>query len=371
MFLKSLSLRQFRNYSSLDITLSPRLNLFQGPNGSGKSNLLEAVSLLATGQSHRGAETKSFPQKDRTEFALEAVFDGEETVSVQIRQKKGQARQVFLNGRLQRRLRDWIGRAPLVSFSPDDLALVKGDPAFRRRALNEILIQVDPAYAEALQRYTKVLQERNAALRQIQEEGRDLAHLDPWDGALVKDGLFLSETRRDFLEIFSPHVGTFHGRLASSREKAELAYKPSFRLTGSGEADAAENRARLRELRDAEVALGSSLIGPHRDELELTIDGAPAKAYASQGQQRTLILAVKLAEFEYLSDRLRRRPLCLLDDMLSELDPDRRSNVASSLMVEAQCLVSLTSDADWPEGRSYRESPSTRIFDVRNGGVRA
>lgn len=368
MFLTALSLRQFRSYDRLELALSPHLNVFAGPNGSGKSNLLEAVAVLATGQSHRGADTKHLMQWEKDGFAMRGEFRGEAELSIEIKQRKGRARQVLVDERPQKRLRDWVGRIPLVSFSPDDLHMVKGDPAARRRVLNVALCQVDPDYLDTLARYNKVLAERNAALRQVQEGEQPPSILEPWDAALLKDGAFLTLQRRNFLGKFEPRVRKRHSALSSGRESVGLAYKPSFLLAeGPAEAIADANRRRLADLREGELAMGSTLIGPHRDDMELTLNNSPARAYASQGQQRTLALSVKLAELDFLTDTLARRPLCLLDDMLSELDPDRRENLVGSLTEGAQCLVTLTSLADWPHVRERLATPGSQLFEMTEG----
>jgi DNA replication and repair protein RecF len=368
MYLSSLRLTQFRSYDGLDLGLSSGLNVFSGPNGSGKSNLLEAVAVLATGQSHRGADTKHLAQWEKDGFALKGAFRGETDLEVEIKQRRGRARQVLIDACPQKRLRDWVGRIPLVSFSPDDLHLVKGEPAARRRVLNAVLCQIDPEYLDTLARYNKVLAERNAALRQVQEGEQPSSVLEPWDAALLKDGASLTARRRAFLNRFEPGVRKRHGALSSGRETVGVAYKPSF-LPADGGADAvaAANRRRLADLREGELAMGSTLIGPHRDDLELTLNNAPARAYASQGQQRTLALSVKLAELDFLTETLERRPLCLLDDMLSELDPDRRENLVGSLTEGAQCLVTLTSLGDWPHVRERLSQPGSQLFEMSQG----
>lgn len=371
MHLKSLHLRQFRNVARLDLDLAPGLNLFVGPNGAGKSNLLEAVAVLATSQSHRGADLKHLVQWEKDGMAVQGHFEGPEGVLfLETRQKAGRPRQIYVNGQLQRRLKDWMGRAPVVSFSPDDLNMVKGEPSVRRRALNAALSQVDAAYLEALQRFNKVLAERNAALRQIQEGEREKASLEPWTLAVLNDGAALTAARRAFVAEFIALVRLQHEALAGSADHVDLIYRPSFLSPDAGlEGLIAANKKRFLELREAEIAVGSTLIGPHRDDLDILLNGSPARDYASQGQQRTLALAVKLAEHDFLFQKLARRPLCLLDDVLSELDPVRRANLARTLMNNSQVLVSLTSLEDWPEARGPLTAEGCQIFEVKEGEV--
>jgi DNA replication and repair protein RecF len=369
MFLRQVSLRQFRNFSRLDASFSPGLNLLVGPNGSGKSNILEAVTVLGTAQGHRGADLRHMIQWGQDGLRLIGQFEGEEPVEVDIRQKTGRARQIALNGRPQKRLRDWLGRVPVVSFSPDDLTLVKGEPSVRRRLLNNALCQTDPDYLERLQRFNKVVAERNAALRQVQD-GMDRSVLEPWNASLLKDGAAVSLARQDFLNAFRLSVEEVHARLVGRRERVDLTYKPSLRLAPDAEATAEINRQRLKELAEAEIAVGATLVGPHRDDVEIALDGQAARDYASQGQQRTLVLAVKIAEQEFLSRRLGRRPLFILDDVFSELDPSRREHLVESLAEAAQCLVSLTSLSDWTEAGRMARTGRCHIFDVQNNGLK-
>jgi len=350
------------------LELAPGLNVFVGPNGAGKSNLLEAVSILCTSQSHRGADAKHLFQTGKDEMLLRGKFDDPtEPEEMEVRQKAGRPRQFVLNGRPQKRLRDWLGRTPLVSFSPDDLDLVKGEPSIRRRALNAVLCQVDPDYLESLQRYNKILAERNAALRQV-AEGENREIVEPWTTSLLQEGVFLTLARRAFIAPFADGVRRRHAALASKPETVGLSYRPSFLLPSEdAEAVTAANRRRLTELREAEIAVGSTLVGPHRDDLDISLDGSPARDYASQGQQRTLSLAVKLAEGDFLQEKLGRAPVSLFDDVLSELDPDRKENLVSALSRHSQSLVSLTSLAE-ADGLLDRQP---QIFDVADGAVRA
>ncbi len=363
MFLIDLSLRQFRNFSRLDLSPAPGLNVLVGPNGAGKSNILEAVAVLATGQSHRGAEPRHLIQEGMDELALLAELAGEESIVFDVRQKRGRMRQVRLNNRPQPRLRDWAGRVPLVAFAPEHLDLVKGEPSVRRRALNEALTQVHPEYADNLARYQKLLEERNAALRQIREGTAKPSVLEPWDLSLLKEGAFLTIARQAFISEFSIRVQQRQLDLSGGRDRVTLIYRPSFHLPSDDTAAVIEaNRRRLGDLREGEIALGATLIGPHRDDVEFRLDDEAAKARASQGQTRTLALAWKWEERLFLKERLGREPLCLLDDVFSELDPHRRSQLTELLLAGAQCFITMT---DLSVGGAVGSaSDAARIFEI-------
>lgn len=364
MRLVSLSLRQFRNQARLDLQPGSGLNVFIGPNGSGKSNVLEAIAVLATGQSHRGAEPRSLMQDGHDEMALLGEAVGEESLALDVRQKRGRPRQVKINNRSQTRLREWVGRLPVVAFSPEDLELVKGEPSVRRRALNGVLAQVDADYAETLARYQKILEERNAALRQVREGAAKASVLEPWDLALLKEGAALTVLRQAYLFQFGPRVQARQAGLSSGRDRVALIYRPSFHLPSDNGEDVQDaNRRRFADVRDGEIALGSTLLGPHRDDIEFRLDDEPAKTRASQGQARTLALAWKWEERLYIRERLVRDPLCLFDDVFSELDPLRRAQLTDLLAGGAQCFVTLTDLSVW----GAAESAAATLFEIRPG----
>lgn len=368
MHITSLSFRQFRNFSRLDLDLAPGVNIFIGPNGSGKSNILEGIAILAAGQSHRGAEARHWLQDGKEDAVLVGRAEGEESLHVELRQKRGRPRQLRVNNRPILRQRDWVGQVPLVSFSPEEMDLVKGEPGVRRRALNAVLSQVDGEYGEALGRYTKNLEERNAALRRVRDGLAKAGSVEPWDLAILTEGARLTLIRQHFLAEFIPRVLHRQGELSGGRDRGAAVYRPSFRVpTEDRDAVEAANRQRFTELRDGEIALGSTLIGPHRDEVEFRLDDDLAKVRASQGQARTLALAWKWEERLFLREKRGREPLCLLDDVFSELDPNRRSQLTGLLYAQGQCLISLT---DFPVWGDSRFSEEAKVFEVTGGTVR-
>lgn len=348
MHITEIGFRQFRNFSRFDLNPAGGLNVLVGPNGSGKSNILEGLSLLATGQSHRGAEARHWLQDGKDESALVGRAEGEESYSLDLRQKRGRPRQFRANNRALTRQRDWAGIVPLVSFSPEELDLVKGEPSIRRRALNAVLAQVDGSYADSFARYTKLLEERNAALRRIRDGLAKAASLEPWDLSLLAEGTRLTLARSRFMDEFAPRVQERQAALSTGRDRGTAHYRPSFHVPAADEGAVTEaNRARFSELRDGEIALGSTLIGPHRDDVEFRLDDDLAKVRASQGQARTLALAWKWEERSLLQDRLKRVPICLFDDVFSELDPARRGQLTELVRGGGQSFITVTDFAVW------------------------
>ncbi len=367
MQITSLSFRQFRNFSRLDLEPVPGVNVFIGPNGSGKSNILEGIAVLAAGQSHRGAEARHWLQEGKDEAALLGHVDGEDTLDLDLRQKRGRVRQFRVNNRPILRQRDWAGQVPLVSFSPEEMDLVKGEPAVRRRALNAILIQVDGDYAEAFGRYTKLLEERNAALRRVRDGLAKPGSLEPWDLSLLTEGARITLLRQQFLSDFVPRIQRRQTELSGGRDRGTALYRPSFHLPSENRTEIEDiNRRRFAELRDGEIALGSTLIGPHRDEIEFRLDDDLAKVRASQGQARTLALAWKWEERLYLKEKVGREPICLLDDVFSELDPARRAQLTDLVFSRGQCFITLTDFSVWGD-RSL--SRGATVFDGAAGAI--
>jgi DNA replication and repair protein RecF len=249
------------------------------------------------------------------------------------------------------------------------LDLIKGEPGGRRRAVNGVLIQVDPDYADALARYQRLLEERNAALRQIRDGAAKPSVLEPWDLSLLKEGALLTLARQKFMDAFGPRVqwpgntGCPAGAIAG-----RLIYRPSFHVPAEEpEAVMDANRRRLAELREGEIALGSTLIGPHRDDVEFRLDDEIAKARASQGQARTLALAWKWEERLTSKSAWAVNPCACLDDVFSELDPDRRGQLTDLLTGGAQCFVTVTDLSAW----GAADTTPAAVFEIHRAGENA
>jgi DNA replication and repair protein RecF len=373
MRLQTITLRQFRSHKDLTLTVESGVNLFVGANGAGKTNLIEAVSVLATGVSPRGADSESMIQWGETGFAIRGDFAFENPdlnpLILEMKVRAGAPRVIRENEKTPVRLRDLLGRVPVVSFVPEDLALVKGEPELRRQAIDMILMQVDGVYLQGLRRFGEILRSRNAALRQVGDGEAPADVLDSWDAAYVEAGLFVTDKRAAFIETFSPRVGGVHARVSGGKETLVLVYRPS--LSPEKEAVSADGRVQfwkneLVRTREREIAVGSSLMGPQRDDILFQMNGRPARAFASEGQKRTCAVAFKLAEIPYVEEKLGQRPICLLDDVLSELDHHRAEHLLDELSRTGQCLVTLTGFESWPR---HRPLPAA-IYRVDEDGIR-
>ncbi len=347
MYLTRLALANVRNYATLEFYPERGLNVFVGANAQGKSNLLEAVALLGTGKSFRTAREAEIV---RSGMPTASIAGSAHTAAGEIRlgctlgaAGSGVRKRYTINGR-QVRYAGYLGRARIVTFTPADMQLVSGAPSLRRTLLNAALAQQSPGYYAALASYTKHLAQKNALLRGSEPIDRDL--LATYDERLVATGTLLMLERRHYVAALAEVARTVHagwvGALGSGAE-LEVRYRPNVAVEAStADAVSAAFELRLREVREAELARRQTLAGPHRDDLELRLGGEALAIYGSQGQQRTAVLALKVAEYRVLELRTGDAPILLLDDVLSELDPDRQSAFLRGVESFEQAFVTTT-----------------------------
>lgn len=370
MFVRRLTLTNFRNYRQEEISLPPGPILILGGNAQGKTNLLEALFLLATTRSPRTLsdgelihwDAHTDPQPIARVLADAQRRAGAVQVEVVVvgRPGSGQGRPFHLNASkrlrvngIPRRQADAIGQINAVLFTSQDLEMVSGPPALRRRFLDLTLSQVDRAYLGALQSYAKVLTQRNALLRRIQDGEASLDELAFWDQQMAEHGGRIMAARARAVPVLADYAAEVHRSLSSGQETLGVTYEPRLptdwdgqRVANAPEEELAEAlRQGMRAGRRRDIAAGASLLGPHRDDLALTVDGLSAASFASRGQQRTAVLALRLAEARFLLDRTGDYPLLLLDDMLSELDEERRAGVLEVVRSFEQVLIT-SADAD-------------------------
>ncbi len=385
MWISRLSLTCFRNYRKQEIVLPRGPVLLIGDNAQGKSNLLEAAFLLATTRSERAQtdgelvhwDALEEPQPVARVAAQIERNDGALALEVIIIARPAGAgaarvpasKRLRVNG-VARRQADVVGQLTAVLFTTDDLDLISGAPSGRRRYLDVMLSQLDRAYLRALQRYGKVVTHRNALLRRVQTGEARPEELDFWDGELARDGSVLLRERSIAGDALAERAGEAHRRLSGGTEDLAIAYRP--RLEGwDGDRVRAESEVLPEALggalgrgRARDVAAGVTLTGPHRDDLDLTINGIAAASFASRGQQRTAALALRLAEARFMADRKGDLPVVLLDDVLSELDEARRGAVLESLGDWDQLLITSADGDRFGEGL-----PAAAVFRVVAGRI--
>jgi DNA replication and repair protein RecF len=340
LLLTALRLADFRNYPALDFAPASGLNVFAGPNAQGKSNLLEAIAMLATGKSFR-ARRESELIRDGTalaEIAGEArVPAGTIFLHASIARTGSGARKSFdVNGSPVGFAR-FLGRARVVTFVPADLQLVAGGPALRRTFLNGALAQLSPAYYRDLARYGKIVQQKAALLRGAIAPDRAL--LLAYNDELLAPGAGVIAARAAFVADIATAARGVYERWPGTRERIEIVYAPN--VGGDGDPRAALAAALAANV-DTELRRKTTLVGPHRDDMRLTIDGRPLDAFGSQGQQRTAVLALKVAEYETMRSRAGDAPILLLDDVLSELDAERAGGFLAAVGSFEQAFLTTT-----------------------------
>jgi DNA replication and repair protein RecF len=394
--LNYLSLTNFRNYTRLELRLPGRLTLVRGANAQGKTNLLEAIHLLATGRSPRALAERELinwlalesplpyarlageigegAEAEKLELVLESVASPVAGNGPIVR------KQVRVNGAPKRAL-DLVGRLRVVLFLPEDISLVAGVPAQRRRYLDIALCQISPAYCRALSEYNRVISQRNALLKRLREHGGDARQLAFWNARAAEQGGQIIYKRVQAIAMLHDIAARRHLDLTRG-EQLRLAYLPGASLepegtlrNGLADASQAANRvlaggprlrdrlssylamtpevvadrflAALQAAQEREIAAGTSLLGPHRDDMSFAVDGQDLRTFGSRGQQRTAALALKLAEMEMMQKETGSSPLLLLDDVMSELDEQRRETVLAALDTVAQAVVTTTDLSDF------------------------
>lgn len=339
MRLATLALRNYRNYARLDLEPGPGLNVFLGRNGQGKTNLLESIAILALSASPRARRDSELLGPIAPEARIEARVETggrRMEVSVRYREEAGRTRRRIEVDGVARRAVDLPGVLRVVLFWPDDLSLVKAGPEHRRRLLNELLVQVEPGHAARLARYARVVEQRNSLLKQIAAGEAGTATLDVWDLELAELGSRIAESRARAVADVAGAARRHHAAIGG--EPLELGYEgPPADLLGA-----------LQESRGLDIRRGTTGAGPHRDDVRVTVAGRDARAFASQGQQRTAVVSIKIAEAEVIQARTGEPPVLLLDDVLSELDAVRRAALVERVATGGQVVVTAADSGPLP-----------------------
>src|SRR5699024_6615484 len=344
MYIKKLSLRNYRNYKSLDVSFDNKVNVIIGENAQGKTNLLESIYVLAFTKSYRAqhdreliywneefAKISGHISKDERTTPLEIIFhkNGKKAKKNKIEQKK---------------LSEYIGDLNVVMFAPEDLSLVKGSPQVRRRFIDMELGQIEPVYLYHLAEFQKILKHRNQLLKQIQMQKQDETILNIYTEQLIDHAAIILQKRYQFLKWLSDAAIPIHANISRHLETLKIEYECSIQATDSMSIDDIKSeytKAFDHNLKN-EIRRGTTLYGPHCDDLSFFINDRNVKLYGSQGQQRTTALSLKLAEIDLIYQQTNQYPILLLDDVLSELDDFRQSHLLDSIQGKVQTFVSTT-----------------------------
>jgi len=398
MYVSHLSLLDFRSYAAADVELEPGPNAFVGRNGQGKTNLVEAIGYVATLGSHRVANDTPLIRAGAERAVVRTrVVRGERASTVELEITAGKANRARVNRGQLGRARDVLGILRTVLFAPEDLALVKGDPDGRRRFLDQLVVQLLPRAAGLLSDYERVVRQRSALLKSLRGARRsgggsvDTSTLEVWDARAAQLGGQILAMRLALVQALRPHVAAAYEQVSDADGDAELTYRSSVPEAGDGAGPlpAAEDLekailAAMAEARSQELERGVSLVGPHRDDLVLTLGGLPAKGYASHGESWSFALALRLASYrllgggddpEHVPDAAfwdpdldtDADPVLILDDVFAELDVRRRERLAQLVAPARQVLVTAAVPEDVPPqllGARFEVTPG----EVRRAG---
>jgi len=358
MYVRQLSVTDFRSWEQADLTLAPGVSVLVGANGQGKTNLVEAVGYLATLSSHRVAGDAPLIRRGTSSATIRAVVVNEgRELTVQVEIASGKANRARVNRAPVRSPREILGIVRTVVFAPEDLALVRGDPGERRGLLDDLLVARAPRWAGARADYDKVLRQRSALLKTARNARGDTSTLDVWDAHLARAGAVLVAGRLELTAVLAPHVRDAYAEVApesvpvGARYRSKVAAVDDLGVTGAAVPPVEDLEAvlleEMRRRRTHEIERGVCLVGPHRDDLELVLGEGPAKGYASHGESWSLALALRLGGFELLRGE-GSEPVLVLDDVFAELDARRRRALARTAGRAEQVLVTAAVDDDVP-----------------------
>ncbi|WP_186576856.1 DNA replication/repair protein RecF [Aquibacillus kalidii] len=368
MHIHELTLTNYRNYDQLQLKFDDKINVIIGENAQGKTNMMESIYVLAFSKSHRTPRDKELIQWDK-EYAkiVGSINKRNRSFPLEI-QFSPKGKKAKLNHIEQKRLSDYIGALNVVMFAPEDLNLVKGSPQIRRRFIDMEIGQIKPVYIYHLGQYQKILKQRNFLLKNLQRnKTADRTMLQVLTEQLIEHAAVIVERRFSFLELLRKWAKPIHQGISRGIEDLEINYIASIDVS---EDDNREKIVKIyhdkfSSLEDKEVDRGSTLIGPHRDDLAFNVNGKDVQTYGSQGQQRTTALSLKLAEIELIYNEVGEYPILLLDDVLSELDDFRQSHLLNTIQGKVQTFVSTTS----VDGIKHETLDKAEIFRVENGTI--
>ncbi|GBG93659.1 DNA replication and repair protein RecF [Ligilactobacillus salitolerans] len=366
MFLKSLDLKNYRNYSSCSLEFSPGINVLLGRNAQGKTNLLEAIYVLATARSHRTANDRELIYFGEDQADIKgSVSRHTGTLPLELQLGK-HGKKARVNHLEQAKLSQYIGQLNVILFAPEDLALVKGNPTGRRRFIDMEFGQIAPRYLHNLTQYRDVLKQRNRYLKLLStHQTTDKVFLDVLSEQLAAFGGSIIAQRLEFLQELEKYAQELHLAITQGAEKLTLTYDSKLKdVLGHSEQELQQLMyQQLKGQLQKEIFQGTTLFGPHRDDIKFLINGKNVQTFGSQGQQRTTALSVKLAEIDVMKEQTGEYPLLLLDDVLSELDGQRQTHLLKTIQNKVQTF--LTAPAMNDVAKNLIKAP--RIFTIENG----
>ena len=357
MILKSIELKNFRNYEDLDLKFDSGTNILFGDNAQGKTNILEAAYVSGTTKSHKGSRDKDMIRFGEDESHIRTIVEKQgKEYQLDSHLKKNRSKGIAINKVPIKKASELFGILNMVFFSPEDLNIIKNGPSERRRFLDAEICQLDKIYLSDLTRYNKILMQRNRLLKDMQHQPQLMETLPVWDMQLVEYGKKLIRRRRQFVEELSEIVTGIHRNISGKREELVLRYEPNI--------DAEFLEDELNRVREKDRKYAQTSVGPHRDDISFFIRGVDIRKFGSQGQQRTSALSLKLSEIELVRQTIHDTPVLLLDDVLSELDSNRQNYLLNSIH-DIQTMITCTGLDEFVRNRFQID----KVFHVIDGHV--
>lgn len=357
MFINSLELSHYRNYNNLSITFNPGITILYGDNAQGKTNILEAIYISGTTKSHRGSKDKDIIQFGEEESHIKLNLTKNDVGHrIDMHLRKNKSKGIAVDGQSIRKTGELFGIIHIIFFSPEDLSIIKNSPSERRKFINLELCQLNKLYYHDYINYNNALNQRNILLKQIPFQPALMDTLDMWDANLIKYGKGIIEEREKFIRQLNDIVKGIHSHLTGNKESIEIGYEKNVEIKDY------ENV--MVSKREIDLKYQSTQTGPHRDDICFYINGIDVRKFGSQGQQRTAALSLKLAEIELVKSIIHDNPILLLDDVMSELDSNRKNYLLDSIK-EIQTIVTCTGYDDFIKSRLH----INQIYKVTNGTI--
>lgn len=358
MIIKSIELCNFRNYERAEFEFHEGTNVLYGDNAQGKTNVLEAIFVGGTTKSHKGSKDLEMIRSGQKEAHIRYFVEKRQrTCKVEVHMRKGSSKGIAIDGLPIKSSNELLGLSNIVFFSPEDLSIIKDGPEERRRFIDMELCQLNKAYLFYLTQYKKVLKQRNALLKQIQENKDLKSTLEIWNSQLVEHGRKIIGIREEFIETLNGIMKKKHASLTGGKEEIDIKYRPNCQKQDF------ENQLFMEEDRD--IFLGTTTVGPHRDDMVFITEEKDLRKYGSQGQKRTAALSLKMAEIEIVESTIGEKPILLLDDVLSELDRNRQNYLLENIK-GIQTIITCTGLEEFVKN----EINIDRTFEIVSGTVK-
>ena len=357
MFVKSLELKNFRNYDNLSMTFDKDNNILYGDNAQGKTNILEAVYVCGTTKSHKGSKDKELIKLNEDEAHIR-IFVNKNGIDrkIDMHLKRNKAKGVAIDGVPIKKSVELFGLINIIFFSPEDLNIIKNGPSERRRFIDMELCQIDKIYWDNLSKYNKIISQRNNLLKQINTDKTLKETLAIWDEQLITYGKKIIERRQEFISELNEIVNVIHKNLSGDLEDIKILYEINVTVDNFAE--------KLFSAQDRDIILKSTSHGPHRDDISFEVNGIDIRKFGSQGQQRTVALSLKLAEIQLVKNKIKDNPILLLDDVLSELDRNRQNYLLNNLQ-DIQTIITCTGLEEFVNNRFNVD----KIYQVVQGNI--